>query len=264
MGFIKGVKSVVFLFFLLGSLFCLAPAAQAHFITTDGSVLIMLHASDDDDPIIGQPADLTFYITDSQKKFKAAECDCRLEISLNGQIVLSTTTFENIKNNAIFSYTFPQKGIYTVKFTAKPLADKDFQNFAFNYDLRVDRTMEQALADKASLSRSRIYLILGVVILLIIFFNYKKLKKGILGLLILLLVAGPVIHLSQVLCPDHTHGNQTSQHQCCFVPLVENSPNLSVNWLPALSETKTVRLQQAGKVKIIFSLNNKSPPNRMV
>ncbi len=171
------VRGVIFLSLLLGSLFYLPSVAQAHFIENDGPVLIMLHASDDDNPIIGQATSLTFYITDRQKKFQASNCDCRLTITLNEGVVFSTTTFNNVKNNAVFSYTFPQKGIYAVKFTAVPLVNDGFQSFQFNYDMRVDRTLDQAIAAKASLFRFRMYMVLGVLTILIILLINRKIKK---------------------------------------------------------------------------------------
>ncbi len=173
----KSVSAIfLFLFFLLGSLFYLPSAAQAHFIETDGSVLIMLHANPDDDPIIGQDAKLTFYITDSQKKFKLAQCDCRLTISLNNTVIFSTSTVSNnLGGSPVFSYTFPQKGIYTIKFTAAPLVSGGFQNFKFNYDMRVDRTVAQAMAAKNFVYR--MYLVLGgLILLIIIFINRKRIK----------------------------------------------------------------------------------------
>ncbi len=250
----------MFLFFLLGSLFYLPMAAQAHFIQTDGSMLIMLHANPDDDPIIGQDANLTFYITDSQKKFKLAQCDCQLTISLNNTVIFSTSTVSNnLGGSPVFSYVFSQKGIYTIQFIAKPLTSGGFQNFKFSYDMRVDRTVAQAVAAKASVYH--LYIILGAILLLIIlFFNYKKFKKGIVGTLVLLLTVGVIFHQPQILCPEHMSGNQTGQHDCCFIPLIDSNQRFSIDWLPALSEIKTTKLQQPAQIKIIFVLNNKAPP----
>lgn len=259
MGLKNGLKSILFLFLLLVSCFYFSSPAQAHHIETDGSVLIMLHTSDDDNPIVGKSVDLTFYITDSQKKFKAPECDCRLEITLNDQIVFSTTSFKNIKNNAIFSYTFPQKGIYAIKFTANPLIKDSFQSFKFNYEMRIDRSLEQAIAAKASMNKYRLYLVLGFIVLLILLFNYKKLNKRIFGVFVVFLAIGLAFHSSQIFCPDHAHGNQASQHDCCFVPVAENNVQLSVSGLIDGGIKKT-KLQQPVKVKLIFGLNNKSPP----
>ncbi|TSC84920.1 MAG: hypothetical protein G01um101413_304 [Parcubacteria group bacterium Gr01-1014_13] len=251
------------MFLLLGSFFYFPKAVQAHSIEADGSVLVMLHASDDDNPIIGQPAELTFYITDSQKKFKASGCDCRLTITLNDSVIFSTTTFNNVKNNAVFSYTFPQKGIYTIAFTANPLVENGFQSFKFNYDMRVDRTIEQAIATETSRDKYRMYLVLAFGIILIAVFNYRRLKKSILGLFVVLLVFGTAFHQPQVLCPDHVHGVHLDQHECCFVPLIENNPKLIITPLFS-NEARAVKLQQPVKIKIIFGLNNKSPPGRFV
>ncbi len=169
------IKFVLFLFFLVSSLFYFSAPAQAHSVETDGSVLMMLHASPDDSPIIGQQASLIFYITDSQKKFKATECNCRLDIFTNDTIIFSTTTFDNVKNNVVFSYIFPQKGTYGIKFIAAPLVKQGFQNFAFNDDdaVVVSRTIEQVKAAKAFILR--VYLGLGILILLlVVLFIYKK------------------------------------------------------------------------------------------
>ncbi len=154
------------LFFLL-SLFYLPSAVLAHSIQTDGSVLMMLHASPDDSPIIGQPAILTFYITDKEKRFTAAECDCRLEISFADQVIFSTTTFAVVKNNVLFSYTFPHKGTYGVNFIATPKIPGLFQGFKFSDDdaVVVSRTMEEVKALQTL--RLRICLVAGLVVLLL-------------------------------------------------------------------------------------------------
>lgn len=175
MGFNGKTKFLIFLLALLGNWFYLPKVVLAHSIKTDDSVLIMLHASPDDNPIINQPANLTFYITDKQKKFKAAECDCRLEISLNNNVIFSTTTFKIIKNSPVFSYIFPQKGIYTIKLTAQPSIEDGFQEFAFtDDDVDVSRTMEEVRAAKAFFYR--LYGVLGAVTILIIIFIKKKIK----------------------------------------------------------------------------------------
>lgn len=166
------LKNAVFLFFVLGSVFFVCASARAHSIETDGAISTMIHANPDDNPIIGQPASLTFYITDRQKKFKAAECDCRLTIKLGEDIVLSTTTFDTIKNSPVFSYVFPQKGIFTIEFSANPLVKDGFQSFVFNYDMRVERTMEQVIAAKSS--ARRIYIVLGFFVLATILFIKRK------------------------------------------------------------------------------------------
>lgn len=173
----RGIKEWVFLFFLLVCLLYLPNKALAHSVEKNGPVLIMLHASPGDSPIIGQSAKLTFYITDSQKRFKATECDCRLEMSFNNEIILSTTSFSIIKNNPVFSFIFPQKGLYEVRLIAAPKIEGAFQSFVFNDDdFSVSRTPEGVRATKIFFYR--LYALVTLVLLFIFLFIKRKLNRN--------------------------------------------------------------------------------------
>lgn len=121
----------------------LSPAfASAHFLQVQGSVQAVMHIDPDDDPIIRQPAVFFFELNDKLKQFAAEKCNCTAGI-LNGSAeVFTTDLFKNGNadlKTAAFNYTFQQKGVYSVRLTAKPKNQNDFQAFTLTYDIRVDR-----------------------------------------------------------------------------------------------------------------------------
>lgn len=118
--------------------------AQAHELKSDGSISVLLHINPDDDPVAGQPSELLFLISDKNKKFKAEECDCKATVIDNNEMVFSSSLFKGKTSyRGIFApaipYTFPRKGMYTVKLVGKPKNTDGFQSFSLSYDIRIDK-----------------------------------------------------------------------------------------------------------------------------
>lgn len=130
----------------LAGFFAGAKTSSAHVLQTDGSIGAVMHIDPEDDPIIGQPATFFFDFKDKQNKFQLSECSCSAEIISNGnQIFNQTLTAADNSQSAdsleqFFSYTFQQKGIYTVEVSGQPKTPGAFQSFNLKYDIRVDRT----------------------------------------------------------------------------------------------------------------------------
>ncbi len=122
----------------------LAPTAQAHELKSDGSISALLHINPDDDPIAGQPSELLFLINDKNKKFKAEECDCKASVTDNNETVFSSSLFKGKTSyRGIFApaipYTFPRKGVYTIRLVGEPKNTDGFQSFSLTYNLRIDK-----------------------------------------------------------------------------------------------------------------------------
>ncbi|HSR89517.1 MAG TPA: hypothetical protein VLK22_03970 [Candidatus Udaeobacter sp.] len=135
-----------FIVLLWASLFFLCSPAQAHELMADGSIYALLHINPDDDPIVGQPADLLFLITDAKKTFVPDNCNCIASITdlTTNKIIFSSplsksrSSYKGIFAPAI-TYTFPHKGIYTIKLTGTPIQTNSFQSFNLAYDIRLDK-----------------------------------------------------------------------------------------------------------------------------
>ena len=140
--------------FALSSFWILAlrpGTAEAHVLQTDGSIGAVLHIDPDDDPIIGKPATFFFDFVDRQKKFDPAKCDCTVNIlDDQGKVLVTNPLFQASGQSGLsyplFSYTFAQKGVYTIEALGQPKNPGDFQSFNLKYPLRVTRTDSPAAA----------------------------------------------------------------------------------------------------------------------
>lgn len=123
---------------------------SAHTLKTSGSVGAVVHVSPEDDPIAGESTDFFFEFKDKNGKFKPENCDCKVVILKSGQESYSSPLFQNNTDpsltNASFSYTFPEKDVYTVKVIGNPTTPDAFQSFNLEYDIRVARESEKKIA----------------------------------------------------------------------------------------------------------------------
>jgi hypothetical protein len=124
------MKKALFIIILLLSL---PQVSDAHILKTDKNIGVLLHVTPDDDPIIGQPANIFFEVRDKENKFVTTQCDCTIRILNRYQQV-----FEGPFNSA-FSYTFTEKSVYSILVKGIPRVENGFQPFEVRYDLRVSR-----------------------------------------------------------------------------------------------------------------------------
>ncbi len=172
---ISNSKFQIFLIalFLVSLLF--APLASAHILQSNGSIGAVLHIDPEDDPIAKQQAGFFFEFKDKEQKFKPENCECTFKIIEGGKEMYSQRLFQNNQNpslsNASVLYTFPQKDIYQVIVTGKPLAPNSFQPFTLTYDIRVTREATKSSSPVQNtnwFSTHIIHLIGGIIILLFV------------------------------------------------------------------------------------------------
>lgn len=141
------MKHLLILFVSL-TVFLLGPQATlAHVLKSSGSIGGVMHVTPDDDPIAKTPTDFFIEFKDKQSKFEAQNCDCKVQILQSGKQVYSGPLFqygtEPSLTSASFTFTFPEKDIYTIKISGSPLSNNSFQPFTLEYDLRVSRESDQ-------------------------------------------------------------------------------------------------------------------------
>ncbi len=133
--------------FLLSIIFIsalLSPGfVSAHIVKRDHTIDAVLHINPADTPIAGEESSIFFEIKDKENKFTAGECFCTFSVLRDGNTIGTQSLFQNIadlqSNNAGTVFTFPEKGVYMVRFTGKPKTDGAFQAFKLDYTVRVDK-----------------------------------------------------------------------------------------------------------------------------
>jgi hypothetical protein len=124
---------------VLGTLLALAPlAASAHVLKVDGQIGALLHTDPDDAPLVGTPT--AFYL---QFKDSAAPLMLQDDYALDVTVSNSTGATAEIlpvgwsyvgTGELDFSYTFPEKGSYTLNVLGVP-KKQGFSTFALHYDI---------------------------------------------------------------------------------------------------------------------------------
>jgi hypothetical protein len=121
----------------------IAPTVSAHVLKSDGTIGAILHVSPDDDPIAGVPTDFFFELKDTENKFRPENCDCIARIIQDGKVTSSQPLFASNPSpsleDASFTYTLPEKGVYQVQLLGAPKNDNAFERFELSWDIRVDR-----------------------------------------------------------------------------------------------------------------------------
>ncbi len=222
------------------------PVAEAHVLKTDGSIGAVIHINPDDDPVVGEPASFFFDLKDKDSKFSAEKCDCRAMVSMGEMEMFSQGLFASNDHASLnaqsFSYTFPEKGIYTVVVSGKPYLEGDFQPFTLKYDIRVSRESAgatHAMPTESSSGDVYRYLFIGgvviVFLLIVLGGKFKSAKKLVLILLIgLSVTAFNFCFHSKILMAQHgsqdqhqTH-SQSTDHPCCIQQYIGEGSAVSV------------------------------------
>ncbi|HSX02914.1 MAG TPA: hypothetical protein VLI05_06420 [Candidatus Saccharimonadia bacterium] len=116
--------------------------ASAHTLEADGAIKALLHINPDDEPTAGQKTGLWFSLTDSEHKFTAAACDCRLVIKDGDRTLMDRPiTAQEAPRTSMLEvvYTFPRPVVYDITLQSKPRQAGEFQPFSLAYDVRVGR-----------------------------------------------------------------------------------------------------------------------------
>jgi hypothetical protein len=116
--------------------FATPGVATAHVLKLDGNIAGILHINPDDEtPVAGKSTDYIIQFDDGTHKFTLPECDCTVSIiNTNDNKTLATlplavTSGETSENH----YTFPDSGIYNLRFTGTPKRAGTFQPFTITY-----------------------------------------------------------------------------------------------------------------------------------
>lgn len=142
------------LLILILTLFLLVSnKVYAHVLESDGSIGAVMHVTPDDDPIAREESGFYFEFKDKTSKFKPENCICTFSIEKNGEQIFTQNLFANNSDpslsNASINFTFPEKNIYKIVITGQPKISGDFEAFALEYDLRVERESEKIAAQAA-------------------------------------------------------------------------------------------------------------------
>jgi hypothetical protein len=131
--------------FSLAFLFLLPQMAYAHFPATDGEITAILHVDPNDSPIPGAQANLYFLITfgSSKKTFYLNQCNCVVTVSEEGKQIFQQQLADNkTPKNSIWGanvpFVFPQRDVYHIALSGKPLSGYTFQPFTVSWNFRVD------------------------------------------------------------------------------------------------------------------------------
>lgn len=174
---------IFFIFHFLSLIF--VPMASAHTLKTDGSVGAVLHVSPDDDPVAGVNTDFFFDLKDTNNVVSPENCTCVARVLQNGKEIYSQSLFQTNATpsleDASFSYTLPQKDIYTVEISGNPKNGASFEPFTLAWDIRVarDAAEQNAASENTVISVLPSLIILTAVIIFVgIIFGKKKKKHN--------------------------------------------------------------------------------------
>ena len=156
------MKKILLSFILL--LLCAAPVS-AHQLEHDGSIGAVMHIDPDDSPIVGQPANFFFDITDRDNHFTMSNCACTVTIQENGKSLYSTALTSASLSSTSFSYSFPQRDVYNIIFEGVPITTNGFQPFSLHYAVRVSR--EAGAMATPSVAKN-IFLGAGLILVLVV------------------------------------------------------------------------------------------------
>lgn len=135
-------KSILLLSMLVALFITTQKQTVAHVLEKEQTVGAVLHVSPNDDPVVGEVTDFFFEFKDTEGKFNPTLCICTVVIYENDKEVLKQDLFQSSTTptleEAIFSYVFPKKGLYTIKVLGES-TDSSFEAFTLEYDIRVDR-----------------------------------------------------------------------------------------------------------------------------
>jgi len=261
---------------LVAGLTIFVPAVSAHVLKTDGSIGAVMHIDPDDDPIAGQPATFFFELKDKQNQFKAADCNCTVTITQNDKQLYSAALFQSGSasdiNTPVFSYTFPEKSIYTVILKGVPATAGEFQSFTLTYDVRVDRQVAGSSAPAATVNppaQSHVfhYLLFGGAFLVILFLYLKEKRAGkksgpdhsLKVLAAGIALTGFFIHASTLDTAVCFHDSPVlPHHQCCMSTPAQVSQTVVVTKVAFFSPIYVEEPVAVIRTARVF--DNKSPP----
>jgi hypothetical protein len=124
----KGICLIIFL------ALCAFGVAKAHDVYQNGTATMVIHFEPGDESIANKPLTLFFDLSNSDKNFSITKCDCTLNITEEGKIILASKLLP-AKAGEEFDiqgvpFTFANAGNYSFAISAVPLADGTFTPFS--------------------------------------------------------------------------------------------------------------------------------------
>lgn len=153
--------------------------AFAHVLQNNGSIGAVLHIDPADDPVAKEQSTLFFSFKEKANAFKLSECECIFTASAEKKVLYTqplTQTDSNSESDAVVSYIFPEKNVYILTVSGKPLVKDTFKPFSLSYTIRVEQEGQQTTKQNTSSMPFIPIAIFGVAILTI-FVMIKRRKQ---------------------------------------------------------------------------------------
>jgi hypothetical protein len=140
---VPSIYKIITVAFAMVATIILSPLmVSAHTSESNGAIGAVLHISPNDDPVVGEPAELFFDFRDKETKFKGQDCDCTVNIIRQGQTMFTAKLFTQSEytdpNTPVLQYAFPYLSAYTIEVVGQPKVPNSFQPFKLSYNIRVD------------------------------------------------------------------------------------------------------------------------------
>jgi len=173
------MKKILIFLSIFSLFFIFSIHVQAHVLKTDDNIGGVLHIDPEDDPVAGEQATFFFEMKDKTNKFSAADCNCRVDVYENKNLIYSdaVTQGNSPSSSVLFAYTFPQKDVYLVKLVGNPQTENSFQPFTLTYDILVARESNSAKKTSVSVSHYLIFIPIGAIFLFLLLVTFRKKSK---------------------------------------------------------------------------------------
>ena len=172
-------KVVALLAFALLISFLWASPVKAHVIKTDGSMTVLLHINPDDKPVAGSPQSFILYFQSNTLPFDLHNCNCRLDLIKDGQIIYSQAATYYQPTISQNPYTFVNDGVYTLNVSGNPINNAQFQAFKASYLIRVEPSLDPP---KESSTKDYLILVLFLlqipIVITLYYYGNKRSGKG--------------------------------------------------------------------------------------
>lgn len=278
---VRLVLPITIAFVFLG---VLPSSVLAHTLKSDGSIGAVIHINPEDDPIAGEPSSFFFEIKDKQKRFKPELCGCTVRIYKDTTELLNTPLYNQSQTASLdessFDYTFPSKGIYTIKVVGKPIQTDAFQLFTLTYDIRVEREVNPASNTTVPATQSNFrvhwYHYLGIAVITIVFLIFLFIDRirgrsqhksnstttfsSWIVLFFVSVLIGHVVSTTAIQISHQQHGHDITVHARCMPQPIDATPAIFVTPVVTTAIHRPQEIVSVYKPLANFSINNKSPP----
>lgn len=118
-------------------LISLPQAAFAHVLQSEGDIGVLMHVDPGDEPVAGEQATLMLEMTAKKGRFAIADCDCRLRILSEANVVFEAPIAAGTGGTAAVPFVFAAAGMYRAEIAGSPRTGAPFRPFHVGFDVRV-------------------------------------------------------------------------------------------------------------------------------